>query len=426
MVRAVSSTSLEPPLLHTYFRWIDRFRIDRACEIQFDTAFKSPHLQRQIAVLGKLADSIQPTRGCRIARPRKHPAQVQMVIPGRVSPSHDPGRKGRDRQLDHPSLTLPWRFSLHLFMQHQIHLAIPIREIQQTPLQLTPCRTLDPKQLRRRSIESIGDPTQRRLHRLIGRIGHVMVPKHIAIKFWRCTLLDCNPVDPILGIPKPFLVGDDEGPVRIQTNPIGRSETRRQNVGLGTVGRDPEQRAMLWHHGLEGMPPRLGIIKIPLLIHLQSHREFMEMLRDLMVVVETLDVVDVVVRIEIMQRSKLVATSQIHLIFNDFDSQRLVQTRDHPLPCPTLRVERFSHMPNIAIPSRHSHRAIGEEIQTRQPHLRKPWIGFRRNNRVDSKRSLGKGLDRSCLEHLLPALRLNTQLSKQIQINLQIFRFLRQ
>ena len=164
---------------------------------------------------------------------------------------------------------------------------------------------------------------------------------------------------------------------------------------------------MLRNNGLEGMSPGLGVIKIPLLVHLQSHREFMEMLRDLMVIVETLDVVDVVVRIEIMQRCKLVATSQIHLIIDDFDSQRLVKTRNHPLPCPTLRVERFSHVPNIAIPSRHSHRAIGEEIQTRQPHLRKPWIRFRRNNRVDSKRSLGKRLDGSCLEHLLPTLRLD-------------------
>ena len=59
---------------------------------------------------------------------------------------------------------------------------------------------------------------------------------------------------------------------------------------------------MLRNHGLKGMSPGLGVIKIPLLVHLQSHREFMEMLRDLMVVVETLDVVDVVVRIEIMQR----------------------------------------------------------------------------------------------------------------------------
>ena len=77
-------------------------------------------------------------------------------------------------------------------------------------------------------------------------------------------------------------------------------------------------------------------------------------------------------------------------------------------------------MPDIPIPGTDGHRSIGKEIQARKPHLRRPWIGLRRDNRIDRKGVLGKGFLGLGLEDLCPSSCIAADPTEQIQIANQI------
>ena len=87
------------------------------------------------------------------------------------------GRVG-NRQLDHSALHLP----VDPLVRHEEHLAVAVGEIQQRSVQRAPLGAVDPQQLGRRAVEAVGDPAQRLLHRLVRRVGDVVVAVHVAVE----------------------------------------------------------------------------------------------------------------------------------------------------------------------------------------------------------------------------------------------------
>ncbi len=132
-----------------------------------------------------------------------------------------------------------WPFDL--FVRHDIDLAVAVRQIQQRSVQRPPRVAVDPQQFGGRAIEGVGDPAQRLLHRVVGRIGHVVIAEHVAVE-----APFTNPVDAVLGIPVPLLVGDDERAVGIEADAVGRPKAFAQDFGMQAVRAYFEQGAVVW------------------------------------------------------------------------------------------------------------------------------------------------------------------------------------
>ena len=98
-----------------------------------------------------------------------------------------------------------------------------------------------------------------------------MIAKHVAIESARL-----DPVDAVLGIPVALLVGDDEGPVRVEADPVGGAETGGQDVGLAAIPAHPEEGPVVRDHRGQGMPRRLRVVKVAVVIGLQAHGELVE------------------------------------------------------------------------------------------------------------------------------------------------------
>ena len=141
-----------------------------------------------------------------------------------------------------------------------------------------------------------------------------MVAEHISVEiFFSCSF---NPVDPVLGIPVAFLVGYNKASIRVQANPVGCPESRCEDIRTAAVFLHSEQGSMMGHHCGKSMARRLRVVKVPLIVGLETHREFMEMLRNLMVIVENLNVVRFSVSIFIVKKSDHVPAPDIDLSFH--------------------------------------------------------------------------------------------------------------
>ena len=165
---------------------------------------------------------------------------------------------------------------------------------------------LDSHQLGRRSVEGIGDPADRRLHRRVGCIRHIVITPHVAVE-----PAPLDPVDPVLGDPEPFLVGEEEGPVGVETHAVGSPEPRRQDLGRTTALADLQQGPVLRDDRFQAVPGRLGVIEVTLGVDLQAHRELVEMLGDLVVAVEALVEVGLAVAVEVAEADDLVAAADV-------------------------------------------------------------------------------------------------------------------
>ena len=134
-----------------------------------------------------------------------------------------------------------------------------------------------------RAVKVVREPDERLLHRGVSDIRRGAIGPHVPEE-----LALADEIDPVLRCPVTFLIGDVERAVVIDANPIGGTETIGNNRGLRAVLADPKQRAVLGHEGRLRMTGGLGIVEIACGVGLQTHRELMEMLGDLVVAVEAL------------------------------------------------------------------------------------------------------------------------------------------
>ena len=169
-------------------------------------------------------DAVEPAGLGPVAGPGVQAAGVELAV-GRAEPApHDAGRRRRDRQRAHPAL----HPAADDFVRHHEDLAVAIREVQERPSQRRPGRmaALDPHQLGRRSVEGIGDPADRRLHRRVRCIRDIVITPHVPVE-----PAPLDPVDPVLGDPEPLLVGEEEGAVGVEAHAVGGAEPGRQDLG---------------------------------------------------------------------------------------------------------------------------------------------------------------------------------------------------
>jgi len=81
-----------------------------------------------------------------------------------------------------------------------------------------------------------------------------------------------------------------------------------------------------------GVAGRLGVVEVALVVGLEAHCEFVEVLGDLMVVVEALDVVDRFVAVVVVELCELVAAGDEDFVVDDFEAERLEETGANALP----------------------------------------------------------------------------------------------
>src|SRR6185437_5280296 len=94
-----------------------------------------------------------------------------------------------------------------------------------------------------------------------------------------------------------------------ESKAIGRAKSGANNLGGFPIGAHLHDCAVLSNDRWEGMPATLGVVKIPFGVRLQIHREFMEMLGDLMVVVEALVEIGFAIAVEVIQPGDLIAAA---------------------------------------------------------------------------------------------------------------------
>ena len=120
-------------------------------------------------------------------------------------------------------------------------------------------------------------------------------------------------VDAVLRRPEPFLVGQEERAVGVEADAVRGAEAGGQDLGLRAVLADLQQRAVVRHQGGQGVAGGLGVVEVPLRVGLQAHRELVEVLGHLVVVVEALVEVGLAVAVEVVQAHDLVAAADVDL-----------------------------------------------------------------------------------------------------------------
>ena len=100
-------------------------------------------------------------------------------------------------------------------------------------------------------------------------------------------------------------------PSGLRQTPLGaRKPVARISVGHAVLA-DLQQRAVVRHERGQAVPGRLGVVEVPLRVGLQAHRELVEVLGHLVVVVEALVEVGLAVAVQVAQADDLVAAADV-------------------------------------------------------------------------------------------------------------------
>ena len=205
-----------------------------------------------------------------------------------------------------------------------------------------------------------------------------------------------------------FLVGDEEGAIVIEADAVRGAKSFGDNVGALAVGTHAQQRAVMRHERGQRVTGGLGVIEISRRIRLQAHREFVEVLGDLMVVVEVLDEVRLAIAIQVAEPHELVAASDEQFVATKLHAERLKESaRDTP---PAQRGGRSRHdaihTPDVAVPSGYDgDLAVRREIKAAGPHPALPGILSWQRERVGDERAVRFAGHRSRRDFLSPTCR---------------------
>jgi hypothetical protein len=129
-----------------------------------------------------------------------------------------------------------------------------------------------------------------------------------------------------------LLVGDEERAVGIEADAVGGAESGGEDVGVGAVGADAEERAVMGDDFLEGVACRFGLVEVACGIRLETHGEFMEVLGDLVVGVEAFDEVGFAVGVEVVEFCELIAAADEDGAVDDFQAERLEEAGGDAAP----------------------------------------------------------------------------------------------
>ena len=174
-----------------------------------------------------------------------------------------------------------------------------------------------------------------------------------------------------------FLVGDKKAAVVVQADAVGGAKSIGENVGALAVGAHAQERAVVRHERGQRVAGGLGVIKISRRINLQAHREFVEVLGDLVVAVEAFEEVDLAVAVEVAQAHELIAAGDEKFVAAEFHAERLKESAGDAFP--TQRGGRGGqetvHAPHVAVPGGDDGGlAVGREIEAAGTHPALPRV----------------------------------------------------
>ena len=375
MTGPVFRAALERPHLHRAIRIPHRF-----AEGQGDGTLRRGDRQWHLRGSLAAADAMEAAGCGRVAGPGEHAAGVECTV-GTEAAAHDAGVEGGHRQFAHRALPLAADF----LVRHDEHAAGAVAEVEQAAAEIAPGVLRHPDEFRRAAVLGVGHPDHRRLHRGVGGVGDRSVAEHVAVE-----AAGLHAVDAVLRRPEAFLVGDEEGAVVIDAHAVRGAEAGGEDLGLRPVGTHLQQRAVLRHHAVERVAAGLGVVEIAGRVGLQAHRELVEVLGDLGVVVEALDEVGLAVSVEILQAGDLVAAGDEQFIAAELHAEGLEQAAGDAPPGELGRslVHGTLHAPDIAVPHRDDcSLAIGREIEATRAQPALPGIVERQGEVVGDERS---------------------------------------
>ena len=146
----------------------------------------------------------------------------------------------------------------------------------------------------------------------------------------------------------------------------------------------------MWHDCFFRMSSRFCVVKVPVFIRLQSHREFVKVFRDLMVAVEALVPVRFVVAVEVVEPNDLIAANDVDFFLNTFHAQRLKQSSSNPLPGErfAFRIGETVDSPNGSVPRRYDRGpGVRQKVDSCQSQLAVPRVVGWAFKNVDCKRT---------------------------------------
>jgi hypothetical protein len=141
-----------------------------------------------------------------------------------------------------------------------------------------------------------------------------------------------DPIDPILRVPVPLLVGDDERAIGIEADTVGCAKTGRKDVGPRAVFAHAKQRPVMRHDRRQRVASGFRVVEISGRVGLKAHREFVEVFGHLVVVVEILVEVRFAVTVEVVQDDDLIAAGDVDSVIDDLEAKRLEQAGGDALP----------------------------------------------------------------------------------------------
>ena len=150
-----------------------------------------------------------------------------------------------------------------------------------------------------------------------------------------------------------------------------------------------------------GVAGGLGVVEVALGVGLEVHRELVEMLGHLVVVVEVLIKVGLAVAVEVVEDRDLVAAADVDPAVEHLQPQRLKEPRRHPPPGLLARqvVDAADH-PDVAVPGADRQAlAAGQEVEAGESELTQPGVHHGQREGVNGERPVrladgGPGLER--------------------------------
>ena len=128
---------------------------------------------------------------------------------------------------------------------------------------------------------------------------------------------------------------------------------------------------MVGDEGGSGMSGGFCVVEVACTVDLQSHSEFVKMLGNLVVIVETFDPVGFEIPVQIMKAGDLVAAGHVDDAVYDFQAQRLEKPGADSSPLQFLKVSGNPvHKPDVPHPGADG-RPVGvlwEKVKPTEPH----------------------------------------------------------
>ena len=252
-----------------------------------------------------------------------------------------------------------------------------VAEVDERALERAPLVAGHPKLLRGRAVDVLGNPHHRRV--VFRRVTPRHVRAHVAVE-----AILADEVDAVLRRPVAFLVAGEKRAVAIHRHAVGRAEAIGNAPALGAVLAHLDDGSVMRHQPVLGMARGLGKIKIALRIRLQIHRELVEMLSHLMVVVEALIKIHLAIIVDVVQPGDLVAATNVNRLVDNLQPERLEHPRRHAPPSEiALRQIKPLHNPHISLPSANRRAPVVlEKIKATEAHPRLPRVLIRQLKRI--------------------------------------------